>query len=154
MVKYKILVGSLFWLSFLTIGLGQTFLWAQRTRESSQTQKDAKHFQEEAVGDVLGNFIAVRTGQVKDGERIPLPVYQDGKEALRKESHYFVSPAEIPTSLTYVTSSGAYYIKCFADPDGYARVSLWLQSGTGDGIKMVGADTYQQLQQQHVRLGV
>ena len=143
------MIGSLFWLRLFVIGLWHTSLWAQRAKESAQAGKEVKHSLEETMGEVLGNFIAIRTGQVKDGEQIPLPFYQDGKEALRKESHYFVSPAEIPTSLTYITSSGAFYIKCSVDQnDGYARVSLWQQSGTGDGIKLVGADTYKQIQQQ------
>lgn len=154
-VRYKIIIGSIFWLSLFFIGLWPTSLWAQMEKESTQAEKEVKRSAEEAVGEVLGNFIAIRTGQVKDGEQIPLPFYQDGKEALREESHYFVSPAEIPTSLTYITSSGAFYIKCSVDQnDGYARVSLWQQSGTGDGIKLVGADTYKQVQQQFVRPGV
>ena len=51
----------------------------------------------------IGNFLAVKTGQVKDGEQIPLPVYEDGKKATRKEVHYVVSPAEIPTHFPYIS---------------------------------------------------
>src|SRR3989338_4266632 len=56
---------------------------------------------EEAVGKSLGNFIAVETGVIKNGEQIPLPHYQDGTRASRKECRYFVSPNEVSTAMLF-----------------------------------------------------
>lgn len=73
-------------------------LWARITKEDEKT---VKRIAEETIGQVLGNFIATQTGQVKHGERIPVPVYQDGTAAAREECHYFVSPHEITTAMVF-----------------------------------------------------
>ena len=114
---------------------------------------DTIYGQEEAV-ETFGNFIAVGTGRVKDGEQIPSPYYQDGKQALRSEVHYFVSPSEVPTSLSYINTIGAFYVKCSVDLQGYAHISLWQQTGTGEGVKVVGADTYERLKAHFTTEGV
>ena len=102
----------------------------------------------------IGNFIAIGTGTVKDGEQIPLPQYQDGTRALRKQCYYFVSAAEVPTALTYIQTSGAFYTKCEVDRDGYAHVSLWQQSGSGNGTKVVSKDSYEEIKRQLTREGI
>ena len=109
---------------------------------------------EKAVGQVLGNFIAIKTGTIEAGEQIPLPRYQDGKQASRNEVHYLVSPAEVPTSLTYIATSGSFYVKCHVDKRGFVHASLWQQSGTGAGIEMVGENTYEELRKQFEREGI
>ena len=118
--------------------------------------KPTKDSRESSIAESLGNYLAIKTGQVRDGEQIPLPSYQDGKRATRKEAQYLVSPAEIPTSLTYITgqASGTFYIKCDANSEGTVHISLWQQSGTGEGTKVVGSDTYRLLKESFKREGV
>ncbi len=94
---------------------------------------------------IFSNYLAVSTGTVRDGEQIPVPVYQDGTNALRSECHYLISPNEVPTALTYISSSGAFYIKSYADENGVAHLSLWQQSGTGEGVVAVGGESYHTL---------
>ena len=62
---------------------------------------------EAQMGEALGNFIAIGTGQVKHGERIPLPKFKDGTFATRDDAHYLVSPAEISTAITYARTQAS-----------------------------------------------
>lgn len=82
----------------------------------------------DAVGEVLGNFIAVETGQVKDGEQIPVPTYRDGTRAKREDTYYFVSPNRITTS----HSGAAGYMTCSVDARGYAHASFVMRSGESE----------------------
>jgi len=119
-----------------------------RLKRDSQKQESSQ--------ESVGNDIAVGTGQIRDGEQIPLPTYRDGKKATRQEVYYMVSPAEVPTSMTFITgqSSGTFYIKCDADQEGVVHISLWQQSGTGGGTKVVGSDTYRILKENFKREGI
>jgi hypothetical protein len=118
--------------------------------------KPASGSRDSSPTDSVGNYIAVQTGQVRDGEQIPLPTYQDGKQATRKEVHYMVSPAEVPTSMTYITNqaSGTFYIKCDADSEGVVHISLWQQSGTGQGTEVVSSDSYRVVKENFNRAGI
>ena len=119
-------------------------------QEETESRRDPKI----NIAESFGNWIAVGSGQVRDGERIPLPRYRDGKQALRSEVQYMVSPGEIPTSLTYIKAGGAFYVRCTADGDGYVHISLWQQAGTGEGIRVVGRETYEQLKDHFATPGV
>ncbi|OGX06780.1 MAG: hypothetical protein A3G87_04350 [Omnitrophica bacterium RIFCSPLOWO2_12_FULL_50_11] len=76
------------------LSLGVPTLFAQK-----DPGKDAEL--EAAMWKFFGNFIAVETGVIKNGEQIPLPQYQDGTRATRKECRYFVSPNEISTAMLF-----------------------------------------------------
>ncbi len=114
----------------------------------------AKEESSDSMSNAFRNHIGIQTGQIRDGEQIPLPFFQDGKQARRQEAYYLVSPAEIPTSLTYIATSGAFYIKCNVDQEGFVHISLWQQSGTGQGVKVVGSDTYRLLKERFTTEGI
>ena len=83
---------------------------------------------EQTIGKVLGNFIAIGTGQVADGEQIPVPAYRDGTRAKRDETYYFVSLNQITTSYGQATG----YVTCSVDARGYAHASFWMRVGEQD----------------------
>jgi hypothetical protein len=55
---------------------------------------------EDVMRNSFDHFVAVGSGVLKHGERIPLPKYGDGTTAKRSELQYFVSPKEVTTSMT------------------------------------------------------
>ena len=101
-----------------------------------------------ALGSALGNFVTVDSGQVKPGEQIPILKFADGTEAKRKDTHYMVSPAEMPTSITYTATGGAFVIKCFVDESGKVTAELWQQSGTGKGVPVIAGNMTEQIRNQ------
>lgn len=123
-----------------------------QTKTGSAAKEELKSVAEEAVGKVLGNFIAIRTGQIKDGEQIPLPVYGDGKTAERSECHYFVSPAELTTALSRLQGVGGYYLVCRVDPKGYVHASLW-EFGSDGEFDVIKDEKYESLQRYYESLG-
>ena len=123
-------------------------------QEGVESKRDPRDLLGTGFGETLGHWIAIGSGQVRDGEQIPLPRYRNGKQALRSEVHYLVTPAEIPTSLSTVSTFGAFYIKCKVDKEGYVELSLWQQPGTGEGFKAVGRDAYERLKAHFTTEGV
>ena len=135
----------------LLVAIPDQSVFAEAKNEEAS---DFKKKTQDAVGDVLGDFLAIKTGKIKSGEQIPLPYYKDGKQAIRKECHFMVSPAELPTATTYVTTSGVFYIKCSVDDRGYVQASVWQRARTADGIKMVDQDSYGAVKKQYDQPGV
>jgi hypothetical protein len=127
-------------------------VYAEKNIETDD-QKKMKALTEEAVGNVLGNFIAVGSGVIKSGDRIPLPVYRDGSSATRDESHYFVSPNEITTSMQGLSpSAGIYYIQCQVDKSGLVNIALKQQGSYGGKDYDVTTDPgYESLQKHYER---
>jgi hypothetical protein len=136
---------------FIALGVTVSGLAAENTlpdRYQKRVKSGAGGGVEEKDEFEVGRFIAVRSGQLLDGEQIPLPVYSDGAAARRSECQYIISPAEVPTALSYIDTSGSFYLKAYVDSDGFAHVGLWQQSGSGDGIQMVGSDSYEKVKKE------
>ncbi len=86
---------------FLAVLLASSnFLFANITGKDEET---VHRIVSEVLNEKMGNFIAVRRGVLHHGERIPLPIFQDGTTAKRSECTYFVSPKEITTSISQMS---------------------------------------------------
>lgn len=126
---------------------------AARSQDLLAQKAEPKGNIDEAAAKAFGNLIAIETGELQDGEQIPLPRYQDGKQASRRECHYFVSPREISTAFSNLVGSGAYYIKCFVDSDGVVHISLWQRGADGSDFNVVEDKAYEDLKRYYESIG-
>lgn len=152
--RYFIFLGS--FSAFLMMNLPQDIVYAvnplimrgESQKTNSSNNSDVSQAVKKELQSNFGNYIVIESGVVKAGRQIPLPSYQDGTQAKREECKYMVSTNEFPTAITYTTTSGSFYVKAVVDKDGYAHASLWLQSGLGDGVMVVGENTYEEVKKE------
>ncbi len=126
---------------------------AAQAQDPPARKPEAKGSVDEASIKAFGNLIAIETGELRDGEQIPLPRYQDGKQASRQECRYFVSPREISTAFSNLVGSGAYYIKCFVNSDGVVHISLWQRGADGSDFNVVEDKAYEDLKRYYQSIG-
>ena len=108
---------------------------------------------ESILAQKINNFIAIKTGKVRNGEQIPVPLYADGSLADRKDCKYFVSPNELSTAFTYLGGAGSYYIKCAVDENGFVQAALWQYDTDGKEINVIEDKSYEDLQKYYKKIG-
>ena len=121
-----------------------------RLRKKSQAREEPTP---ESVAHFPANYIAIGTGEIRDGEQVPLPKYQDGTMAKRSESRYIVSPKEMSTAFTHLGGGGAYFIRCEVDQEGFAHASLWQYDGAGQELNVIEDKSYEELEKYYETIG-
>ncbi len=138
------------------VNFSTSALKAETALEQLKKKQEVENKQEagpDLFPDSLGNFISIGTGEIRDGQQIPLPKYQDGTLAKRSESHYIVSPKEMSTAFTHLGGGGAYFIRCAVDQEGVVHASLWQYDGAGQEINVIEDKSYEELKKYYESIG-
>ena len=134
-LKYRALFAAL-----LTIFVFAGFTWQSSTEEkktsgSSPLKETVSSIVDKKLSERLSDYIAIKTGNIEDGNQIPLPKFKDGTTARRENCKYFVSPSAVNTVLFGWASSAGYYLVCKVSSEG--KVDCYLAQWQPDKKELV-----------------